>query len=81
MRPGAFEFGVGATLVVAAVMFAAVTVGVLVLGHQRVELGIGPVVLYRFVSVPGLPEVHVGPLVFLLALVAGAGRYAMARRS
>ena len=80
MRTGTFEYGVGATLIVAVTMFAAVTVASLALGDQRVELGIGPLVLYRFVSEPGLSEVHVGPLVFLLALVAGAGRFAMARR-
>jgi hypothetical protein len=79
MRTGAFEFGVGVTLIVAAAMFAAVTVGVLALGDDRVELSIGPLLLYRFVNVPGLTEVHVGPLVFLLALVAGVGRVVVAR--
>ena len=79
MRTGAFEFGVGATLLAMTAVFAAVTVGVLVLGEERIELSIGPLVLYRFVNVPGLTEVHVGPLVFLMALLAGLGRATVAR--
>ena len=79
MRTGAFELGVGATLVAMTAVFAAVTVAVLVLGQERIELSIGPLVLYRFVNAPGLTEVHVGSLVFLMALLAGVGRAAMAR--
>jgi hypothetical protein len=79
MRTGAFEFGVVAALLAAAAVFAAATVGALALGHEQVALRIGSAVLYRFINEPGMTEVHVGPAVFLMALIAGVGRILMMR--
>lgn len=79
VRAGEFEFGVGATLLAAAVIFAAATAGALALGHEQIELNVLSVILYRFINQPGLTEIHVGPAVFLLALLAGAGRMLLLR--
>jgi hypothetical protein len=79
MRTGAFEFGVGAALLAAVLVFAVATVLALAVGDDYLELSVGSVKLYRFVNRPGLMEIHIGPVVFLLALVAGVGRLLMMR--
>ena len=79
LRAGPFELGVGITLLVASTFFLAATLGALALGENGVEIGIGPIVLYRFTHQPGLTELHVGPAVFLAALLAGTGRAMQAR--
>jgi len=79
LRTRPFEFGVGATLLMAAAIFAGATLIAVGLGNDRIELSVGPVVLYRFVNVPGLSLLHVGPAVFLLAILAGVGQAVVAR--